>query len=238
MRGLLLLFLKMSEHTKGMRVLLVFDDYQEMTTTETYLKKVGFDVVGIMNEMSISDQILAFNPEVLIVNGKGAKVSSFSVGKKLKESIRYDGKVILVVPKNMRPDPSDLMRMKMDSLMEAPIQSERLIQLLGKYSGLSADVMLEKLRKARLSDPELNRRMTMVSGKAPALFEAPSGGSQRASKYAKIIAETHIESKQTSFEKGEIKKRQDEMKKSWDFDTLEEIDKLKKEFAAALFKKK
>lgn len=218
-----------------LRVLLVFDDYTELALTETYLKKIGFDVLGVMNELGIQERILSFNPEAMIISGKSAKVSSFSLGKKLKENLRYEGKVILIVPKGVRPDPSELMRMKMDALMEAPIQPERLLQILGKYSGNSPDFLIEKLHKARLSDPDLNQKLTMVTGKTTPK-EKPK--SERTKKYEQFIAETEIDPRHTHFDRQEMKKRQNDMKKDWDFNNLEEIDKLKRQFASALFKKK
>ena len=99
------------------KVLLVYDDFNELTLTESYLKKIGFDVVGISNEILINDQILSFNPEILVVHGKNMKVSSFSVGQKLKDYGRYHGKAVIVVPKGMRPSPSEMIKMKMDAMI-------------------------------------------------------------------------------------------------------------------------
>lgn len=220
-----------------MRVLLVFDEYQEMMVTETYLKKVGFDVIGIMNELSIQEKIFEFNPEAIIVSGKSNRVSSISVGKKLKDILRYDGRVVLALPKNQRPDPDELRKIKMDVLMESPIQSDRLIQVLAKFSGVSAEPILEKLKKARLSDPDLNQKMTMISGR-PSEKQINPKDSRRAQIYEQFIQQTQIDVKQTSFEKAELVKRQKELKKTWDFGILEEIDQLKRQFASALFKKK
>lgn len=220
-----------------LRVLLVFDDYTELALTETYLKKIGFDVVSLMNEIGIQERILSFNPEAMVVSGKSAKVSSFSLGKKLKENLRYEGKVVLIVPKNVRPDPSELMRMKMDALMEAPIQPERLLQILGKYSGHSPDFLIDKLNKAVLSDPDLKQKLTMVTGKISSKEPVKSA---RAKRYDKFVSEAkaEIDPRHTNFERQDLKKRQSEMKKDWDFSSLEEIDQLKRQFASALFKKK
>ncbi len=220
-----------------LRVLLVFDDYTELALTETYLKKIGFDVVSVMNEIGIQEKILSFNPEAMVVSGKSAKVSSFSLGKRLKENLRYEGKVVLIVPKNVRPDPSELMRMKMDALMEAPIQPERLLQILGKYSGHSPDFLIDKLNKAVLSDPDLKQKLTMVTGKISSKEPVKSA---RAKRYDKLVAEAkaEIDPRHTNFERQDLKKRQSEMKKDWDFSSLEEIDQLKRQFASALFKKK
>ena len=226
-----------------LRVLLVYEDFQDLGITETYLKKVGFDVLSLMNEMAIQENILSFNPEVIIANGKSAKVSTLSVGRKLKDTLRYDGKVILIIPKTVRPQPGELMRVKMDAVMEAPVNAEKMLQTLAKFAGISSEALLEKLRKARLSDPELNKNLMVVSSnpKPSPGPNRPAGefaDPVRAKKYAQIISETPVDPQATSFDRNELKIRQAELKKTWDYDNLEEIDKLKRQFASALFKKK
>ena len=57
------------------KVLLVYEDFNELTLTESCLKKVGFDVVGISNELLVSDQLLAFYPDIVVAHGKNGKVS-------------------------------------------------------------------------------------------------------------------------------------------------------------------
>jgi hypothetical protein len=60
----------------------------------------------------------------------------------------------------------------------------------------------------------------------------------RLSKYQSFLEQDKIDPHQTSFQKSEIKQRQQELKKDWNFEELEKIDDLKRKFAEALFKKK
>jgi hypothetical protein len=230
------------------KVLLVYEDFNELTLTESYLKKVGFDVVGISNELLVSDQLLAFHPDIVVAHGKNGKVSSFSVGQKLKENHKYIGKAVIVVPAGVRPMPSDILAMKADALMEPPVHPQKLLQVLARLGGVPAEPLLEKFHKARMSDPEL-QRLVPISSPSPleaksedqpasAKIFIPIQDTARAQKYSKMIKSTKIDPQATTFERKEVRERQKELKKDWNFDVMEELDELRKSFTAALFKKK
>ncbi|HRO68711.1 MAG TPA: hypothetical protein PL182_14150, partial [Pseudobdellovibrionaceae bacterium] len=80
------------------KVLLAYEDYSEMLTIQSVLKKVGFDVLTTSSEFSLSEQVLSFNPEIIIGYGKGPKVSTLGVGRRLKDMPRWTGRVILIFP--------------------------------------------------------------------------------------------------------------------------------------------
>jgi DNA-binding NarL/FixJ family response regulator len=241
------------------KILLVYEDFNELTLTESYLKRVGFDVVGIGNEVLLHDQILSFRPDIIVAHGKNARVSSFSVGQKMKENQRYSGKVVIVVPKDVRPSPQDVLHMKMDGIIESPVQPEKLIQVLCRLGGQAPTSFLEKFQKARLSDPELGKRLFMVTGSATPMAAAPtasppSGASgdiaavsgagvaiddpQRVSRYKKFTDGVDIDLKHSTHQRQDIKEKQNNLKKGWDFDKLEDQDLLRQQFAEALFKKR
>lgn len=236
------------------KILLVYEDFNELTLTESYLKKVGFDVVGIGNEILLQDQILSFNPDVIVASGKNPRVSSFSVGQKMKENQRYHGKVVIVVPKDVRPTPQDILRMKMDGIIESPVHPEKLIQVLCRLANLQSAPFLDKFHRARSSDPELGKRFaaahpTPVSGAAGNVSQAatvpPASAAgvlindpQRIGKYKKFTDAVEIDVKHSTHQRQDLKEKQKELKKGWNFDTLEEQDTLRQQFAEALFKKK
>ncbi len=232
------------------KVLLAYEDFNELTLTETYLKKVGFDVSGITNELLIQDQILSFHPEIIVAHGKNSRVSSFSVGQKLKDSHRYLGKVVIVVPKGVRPAPEEMLKIKMDAIVEAPVDPERLIQVLCRLSGLDSEATLARFQKMKSTEPELAEKMMMVTGSGALIDRSvlraaksetpnvPLKDPARAAKYDQIVAQTHINIEETSHTRAELKERQNELKKEWSFDDLEATDELRRQFAEALFKKK
>ncbi|MCE3011326.1 MAG: hypothetical protein LW875_12025 [Proteobacteria bacterium] len=199
------------------KILLVYDDFNELTLTESYLKRVGFDVLGIGNEILINEQILGFNPDLIVAYGRNHRVSSVSVGQKLKDHRSYQGKVLIVVPQGFRPTAQEVLKMKADGLMETPFTADKLIGLICKVMSLDSKLFLEKWKK-------VEREV------APAVVE-------KREKYQRIAESTEMDIEQTSFQRGDVRSRQQDLKKDWDFDKLEDQDKLKREFAKALFKK-
>lgn len=216
------------------KVLLVFDDYAELSTTEVYLKRVGFDVVGISNELKLSDQLLAFNPDIVLVNGRSSRVSSISVGAKLKDNLRFHGRVIIALPKGIRPSPQELGRIKMDLTLEAPLNPIQVIQSLAKLGGMDVIGLVEKFKKATLSDPVLKEKFRQLS-----IGEAREFGPdrKRIERYQDLIGHEKIDTQYSTFSKNEVKERQDAMQKDWNKEELEELDRLKRDFVDALFKK-
>lgn len=134
------------------KILLIYDDFAELSTVDYSLKKVGFDVISISSEFAIQEKILSFNPEIVIAYGRGPKVTTIGVGKRLKEMTRWGGKSLLIFPAGFKPDPQDLIRARMDLLLEAPIQVTRLIQILAKITNQDDQQLLEKLIKAAATE--------------------------------------------------------------------------------------
>lgn len=234
------------------KVLLAFEDFNELTLTESYLKRVGFDVVGISNEILLQDHLLAFNPDIVVANGKNSRVSSFSIGQKMKENHRYQGKVVIVVPKDVRPEPQEIIKMKMDGIIEAPLMADKLIQVLCRLANQDPQGYLDKLQKSKFNAPEVERRF-MVSGLLPGEVppegtmvnsspafpsQVPLQDSERIKKYERFTQGIQFDIKQSTHSRADLREKQKELKKDWNFDELEDQDELKRQFAEALFKKK
>lgn len=134
------------------KILLVYDDFAELTALDSSLKKVGFDVVGLTNEFTIKDQIISFNPEILICFGNSSRVSSLSVGKKLKEMTRWQGKTILIFPAEYDIPPDEIVKIRMDMMLEAPVPLTRIIQIISKLSGLDEQSVIDKLVNSFVSE--------------------------------------------------------------------------------------
>lgn len=130
------------------KILLVYEDYADLMAIESTLKKVGFDVIGLTSEYSITEQILAFNPDLVVGSGNSGKVTSLGVGKRLKEMSRWAGKSILIFSQSAKPSAEDLMRIRVDMLLESPVPPLRLVQVIGKLLDLDESLLLERLNKA------------------------------------------------------------------------------------------
>ncbi|WP_373997723.1 hypothetical protein [Bdellovibrio bacteriovorus] len=155
------------------KILLVYEDYADLMSVESTLKKVGFDVIGLSSEYAIAEQMLAFNPDLVVGNGKGGKVSSLGVGKRLKEMTRWQGKSVLIFPANFKPHPQELIRIRVDMILEAPVAPLRLVQVIGKILGHDEAVLLERLNKAmHVESPQKTGGSSVVGGKAGTENEA------------------------------------------------------------------
>ncbi|OYZ13570.1 MAG: hypothetical protein B7Y39_17345 [Bdellovibrio sp. 28-41-41] len=134
------------------KILLVYDDFAELNATELSLKKSGFDVIGLTNEYTVKDQIVTFNPDILVGFGNSQRVGSLSVGKKIKDMNRWTGKSVLIFPKGYELAADELIRMRMDMLLESPISVIRLIQIICKLLKLDEKSVIEKLAKSFAKD--------------------------------------------------------------------------------------
>jgi DNA-binding response OmpR family regulator len=140
------------------KVLLVYEDYSEMMTIQSVLKKVGFDVVTAGSEFSLAQQVLSFNPDIIVGYGKGPKVSTVGVGRRLKEMPRWSGKVVLIFPAGLRNDPAELAKVRMDMALEAPLEVTRLLQVLANLTNQDPRALIETMMKAVAQEAETQNR--------------------------------------------------------------------------------
>lgn len=225
------------------KVLLIFEDFNQLTLAEVCLKKVGFDVLGVTNDTGLSDKLLGFPADVIVVAGKGQRVNSITIGQKLKEQIRFSGKVVLGIPNGLTPTPAELLKVKMDSAAEMPIHPEKLIRVISKVSKLNADLFVEKYVKLTSSDKDLSAKIQALFGilTHQEKFQIKKdliNDPLRIKKYQKFIDEAPPLIEGSTHQKEKVKAAQEALKKSWNFDKIEEQDELRRKFAEALFKKK
>ncbi|MGZ3781519.1 MAG: hypothetical protein ACXVCY_12780 [Pseudobdellovibrionaceae bacterium] len=152
------------------KILLVYEDYADLMTVEAALKKVGFDVIGLTNEYSIAEQIVGFNPDLVVGSGRSGRVSSLGVGKRLKEMVRWQGKSVLIFPTNFKPNPQELIRIRVDMILESPVLPSRLVQVIGKMLGHDEGVLITRLNKT--SQGESVQKLSEANLKNSAKFSA------------------------------------------------------------------
>ncbi|MFN7730130.1 MAG: hypothetical protein ACK5P7_13305 [Bdellovibrio sp.] len=209
------------------KILLVYDDYSEMIRIQTDLMKVGFDVVGIVNEALMADQLLIFYPDLVVTAGRGGKVSAVSVAQRLKDNVRFTAKVVILLPSTQRPTTEELVRIRMDALLEMPTQIGRLLQTLSRLLGLDADQLIDKYAKARLAEGASPSEIQVLKNQA----------NDRASRMERATRGIEMDTKSTTFDRQKVKDRQQELEKDWDIKELEKSDELRRQFTEALFKK-
>lgn len=216
------------------RVLLVYDDFNELTLMESQLKRVGFDAYGLSSELQLSDQILGFRPDVIVAMGRNSRVSTLSVGQKMRDLKSYQGKVILIQAPGTKLSTQDLLKVRMDSLLSAPVAADTLIVAICKVLSLDAQALLEKWTK--VSREHSSRKLSTESNAKTE--ENDHESEKRKNRYEAFLkSQEPLDSQHTEFDRANVKNHQDELKKDFDYKKLDELDRLKREFAEALFRK-
>lgn len=118
-----------------------------MMSAQAILQKAGFDVLGISTEYTLSENVLSFNPDVVVAYGRAGKVTTIGAGRRLREMTRWQGKVVLVLPAGYKPNPQDFAKIRADMLLEAPLPGLRLMQIIGKMLGYDELLLQERLSK-------------------------------------------------------------------------------------------
>lgn len=215
------------------RILLLSDDYAEASKWQAAFKKVGLDALSSSTDLRLGDQLLNFPAELVLVHGR-SKFSSLAVGQKLRE-IRYAGKVLLILPQGAKPTPADLAKCRVDGLLDSSLGVDRLLERTTKVLGLDPAPYLEKYSRW-LSSIQSDRQPQVGTPVAPPL-PSQASNAERAQRYRRMLEGVQIDSTQTSHSREQVQAVQKQLSASWDFDFLKEVDKLKRQFTQALFKK-
>ncbi len=169
------------------KILLIYDDYTELNAVQFTLKKLGFDCLGISTEFGTNQQVISFNPDIVIASGRGPKVTTVGVGRRLKEMPRWTGKAILIFPAGHKPNPEDLIKIRMDVVLEAPVENVRLIQVLARLTNQDDQVLIEKLIKTMAQENTVKDPSFIVGGK-PASDSVYVGGNSGENKHSEFVS--------------------------------------------------
>lgn len=220
------------------RILLLIDDFNENRRIEGILRKVGFDVIGIVTDTSLHEQILAFGPDIVVAAGNTAKLSALGVATKLKEHRTFHGQVIIAFPPGQKITSQDLLRARVDRILDAPFRPEALIQAIAQLLRMDGSSLVEKFKKFNFEDNEKPVDLKIVRGKVPTESIEIVKDLTRQERYQRILKQTHIDKNATTFSKNSVREQWNEVKKGWSANLMDDLKRLKLEFAKALFRKK
>lgn len=150
------------------RVLIVSEEVIFASHVEKTLLEVGFEVAIQSSENGLPQAIQNFNPALIVVKGGSAKLSSLRVGQTLKEVVKYQGKVILILNKNQNIDPNDINRVKMDYLLFEPVGAVKVVSHVLNLMPQNRDSIRDRLQKIAENDQNFRKQEEkfMVSGKS------------------------------------------------------------------------
>jgi hypothetical protein len=125
----------------------LIDDYNEMVQLETLLKKVGFDTIGIQNEQQVTEKLVAFRPEIIIVDFQGSKIHGLNLGSKIKKNASGIPRMALLLPKNIGLTEEQLAATTFDAAIERPYGDTLILKMLGHLSQIDIEALLAKYLK-------------------------------------------------------------------------------------------
>ncbi len=130
-----------------------------MRFCENVLKKVGFDTQSFQTDLAISEAILSFNPDLIIMTAAGTRVNGVSYISKLKTKNK-NIPVILVGTRN-RLNVSDK---QIVALLEPPMSPTLLVEVLANLFNLDEVSLLEKYEKSSDYKKAKDEKAIVVTG--------------------------------------------------------------------------
>ena len=143
------------------RILIAVDNNAFAGHLEMTLRKVGYDIENTSTEYNLSEKLLSFNPDIIIAKGNSPRLSALNIGRKLKETIKFAGKVVLVIATNQKLSPQDLAAIRTDLMLFEPIGAMGLTMQILNMDPLRKKTMQEKL--IRMAEIDINFRQAEQS---------------------------------------------------------------------------
>ena len=169
---------------------------------------------------------------------------------KLKEMRAFTGQVILGFPKEAgRLAPQELLKTRVDRILETPFDTELLIRSICELLSLDADSHVDKLNKFTMYTPGPENQAVRNGEAAPPVASVVKitsrlTSAEREARFQKYVSQRSVQTadggldrkiSDTTFKRSEVRDKWAEVKKDWDPQKLADQDALKKNFARALF---
>jgi len=226
------------------RILLISDDFNEMTFLETLLKKLGFDAMGIQSLSVALDKAMTINPEMVILSDY---IKGQSTHLLLESLVSFRPNMFVVLMKSNLGASTEHVAEFVNKSVKSPIDPADFIQSICEVAKLNSAQYLEKFYKLGLFKGVQGQESITVSGKIKAVSDTQYLKNLKGSAIDKTAAERKkrysAELKSLSQPKVEkvdhktaLKETQEFRKRTNDKEILK-IDEQRQSFVRALFKK-
>ncbi len=178
------------------RILIAIEDFNELLFCETILKKVGFNTQSYQTDLAISEGILGFNPDLLIMTATGNRVNGVNYLSKLKTKNK-NLPVVLVGQRN-RLNVSDK---QIVALLEPPLSPRILLEVISTLFEIDEEALLLKYEKSsefrEIKDKNIHVKGEAGSGDGQKSFRdankvSAEKNKERSSRYKKIATATPL----------------------------------------------
>lgn len=238
---------RMDNKITMLRILLALEDYGELMFLQTVLKKIGFDVDSTQNSRKLADMLLAMNPDVLVMTGRGRRIKGIDIVPTIKKT-RGHPKIILIRSGGLIKDES----LPVEGWLDSPVGAPDLLDKIAELNNLNRQILQEKLLKLRMQEGEADpgRVLKMLDTENPATMaraEKPAGNfgvlkastmssNDRQSRYKKFIDDTEVNP--VGFNPKGVQADVKELRNQETSSDLEELERQRRAFVEHLFKKK
>ena len=150
------------------KILLVLEDFAERAFLSTLLKKVGWDVEIAQSEVGLSNVVLSFSPDIVLINAFGKKIKGEFVPLKYQSSRKRP--LFFLITKGRRLTEEQMEQLKIDGFFESPVDVRKLFEDLEAAGGIKASAAFQKLsqqRKHKAGAQDQNQSTSVVSKKKP-----------------------------------------------------------------------
>lgn len=125
------------------KILLLLEDYSELTFIQILLKKLGFDVDAIQNPHAMADRLMVFRPNVIIAPEDGRRIRREMIAPQLALIPSIKQILLSTHGSGNAPVEENVFRIK------SPIQPMDLIHALATACQMDPDNLAEKYQKFR-----------------------------------------------------------------------------------------
>jgi hypothetical protein len=129
------------------RVLLVIDNVQFSAHLENTFRKLGYVTDTLQNEYNLKERVISFNPDIIVARGSSNRLSTMNVGKRLKDNLKFIGKVVLVFTPENAPDKAQMNHIKSDVILQEPASALKIAISVLNLETVEKTGMRDKLYK-------------------------------------------------------------------------------------------
>jgi hypothetical protein len=227
------------------RILLITEDFNEMTFLETLLKKLGFDTIGIQNPSQAQDKAMTMNPEMLIMSDF---IKGQSTHVMLENLVSYRPNMFVILMKTDLKTTNLHVAEFVNRAIKSPVDPVDFIQSICDVANLNAENLLDKFYKlglfkggAQSKDPITVSGKVKVPAetqyiknlKGPYVEKNANARKKRFADEVKTLSQPKVEKIEP---KVAIKEAQEYRQRSGDIE-IQKIDEQRQNFIKALFKK-
>ena len=150
------------------KVLLVIEEIQPLVGLETFLRRLGFDVLSLSKDALADDAILGFPAEIVIASHHSRHVDGVKLSQRLKKKMVPPPRIALSYS-GARPTLTLEDQKSVDAMMEIPAAGENAIRLLAQLGGISPEPLLEKYRKFSTAKLTSDEQIVIIQGERSAV---------------------------------------------------------------------